>query len=101
MSRWNQPGKHLFWGVFLVIMGGIFLLGNMGFVDPHHVFEFWPVIFIMMGVSRIIANDAVVPLPRLRVDRLSDGTQQPQRLAGPCLYRLFTFTHERANRGRR
>ena len=57
MSRWNQPGKHLFWGVFLVIIGGIFLLGNMGVVDPHRVFEFWPVIFIVMGVSRIIASD--------------------------------------------
>jgi hypothetical protein len=56
-ERWNRPGKHLFWGVLLVVIGGIFLLGNMGYVDPHEVFQFWPVVFIVMGVSRIVASD--------------------------------------------
>ena len=32
------------------------MLGNMGIVDPHEVFQFWPVIFIVMGVSKIIAS---------------------------------------------
>jgi hypothetical protein len=55
-AQWGQPGKHLFGGVLLVVIGGIFLLGNMGIVNPHEVFQFWPVIFIVMGVSRIIAS---------------------------------------------
>jgi hypothetical protein len=55
-SRRNYPGRHLFGGVLLVVIGGIFLLGNMGLVDPHEVFQFWPVIFIVMGVSRMIAS---------------------------------------------
>src|ERR1700731_5120023 len=59
-ARWNYrrnyPGRHLFGGVLLVVIGGIFLLGNMGIVNPHEVFQFWPVIFIVMGVSRMIAS---------------------------------------------
>src|SRR5438034_897994 len=55
-GRWNYPGRHLFSGMILMVVGVIFLLGNMGYVDPHEVLQFWPVIFIVMGVTRLLAS---------------------------------------------
>ena len=47
------------------------------------------------------ADHAVVPLPRLRIDRLADGAEQPQRLARGLLHRLVAGLHQRPDRGRR
>ncbi len=48
-----------------------------------------------------IADHAVVPLPRFRIDRLADGAQQPQRLAARLLHRRVARLHQRADRRRR
>ena len=48
-----------------------------------------------------IADDAVIPLPRFRIDRLADGAEQPQRFTRRLLHRLFAPPHQRADRGRR
>ncbi len=48
-----------------------------------------------------VADHAMIPLPRLRIDRLADGAQQPQRFAARFLHRLIARLHQRADRGRR
>ena len=45
-----------------------------------------------------IAHDAVVPLPRLGVDRLADGAEQPQRRSSMFLDRAVALAHQRAQR---
>ena len=48
-----------------------------------------------------VADDAVIPFPRLRIDRLADRAEQPQRGAARLLHRLLARAHQRADRGRR
>ena len=48
-----------------------------------------------------VADDAVIPFPRLRIDRLADRAEQPQRGAAGLLHRLLARAHQRADRGRR
>src|SRR5499427_8464826 len=48
-----------------------------------------------------LADHVVIPLPRLRIDRLADGAEQPQRLARGLLHGLVAGLHQRADRGRR
>src|SRR5690606_18089129 len=47
-----------------------------------------------------VADHFVRPAPGLRVDRLADAAQQPQRLARGLLHRLLALAHQRADRGR-
>ncbi len=48
----------------------------------------------------MFAYDAVVPLPRLWVDRLANRAQQPEGGAAGLFHRLFASAHKRAYRGR-
>src|SRR6185369_4389803 len=48
-----------------------------------------------------VADDAVIPLPRFRIDRLADRAEQPQRTTRPALHRRIAFAHQRADRGGR
>mmetsp|Transcript_49907 Transcript_49907/g.129989 ORF Transcript_49907/g.129989 Transcript_49907/m.129989 type:complete len:303 (+) Transcript_49907:472-1380(+) len=48
-----------------------------------------------------LADDRVVPPPRLGVDRLADGAEQTERLAAGGGDGLITDAHERADRRRR
>ena len=48
-----------------------------------------------------IADDAVIPFPRLRIDRLADRTQKTKRRAARFLHRLLARAHQRADGGRR
>src|SRR5262249_22010769 len=40
-----------------------------------------------------LADDAVIPLPGFRIDRLADGAEQAQRFALGLLHRLFARAH--------
>ena len=48
-----------------------------------------------------VADDAVIPFPGLRIDRLADRAEEPQRLARGLLHRRLARLHERADGGRR
>ena len=59
MDRWERrhhrnPGRHLFSGALFVIIGLVFLFGNMGLLDVDRILRFWPVILIAMGVFRLV-----------------------------------------------
>jgi TM2 domain-containing membrane protein YozV len=38
------------WGVTLVLLGGLLLLSNLGWLDLHRLARFWPVILIALGL---------------------------------------------------
>jgi len=52
--RHRSPGRHLFSGFIFLLIGGVFLLGNMGMLDVDRVLRFWPVILIALGVYKLI-----------------------------------------------
>lgn len=54
--RFSHSGKHLFSGILFVMIGLVFLLGNLGFVDVDKILRFWPVILIALGVFRLVES---------------------------------------------
>src|SRR5262249_28270068 len=48
-----------------------------------------------------VPDHAVIPLPRLRIDRLANRPEQPQARTRSLLYRCVAALHERPDRGRR
>jgi len=44
----------IFWGIFLMALGGIFLFANFEIIDYGSVFDLWPVAVIVIGVKLIV-----------------------------------------------
>jgi len=53
-----MKSDKIFWGIFLVFIGGIFLLENFNIIDFswRYVWRFWPVILILIGVNILFKN---------------------------------------------
>jgi len=43
----------IFWGVFLLALGGILLLTNFDIISYKIVFDFWPFVIIVIGVKLV------------------------------------------------
>ncbi|MCX6573951.1 MAG: DUF5668 domain-containing protein [Candidatus Aminicenantes bacterium] len=57
MSAHRTQGR-IFWGLMLICLGVLFLLDQMGRLDfGDLVGRFWPVIFIVIGVSILLSNN--------------------------------------------
>ncbi|MBN2199054.1 MAG: hypothetical protein JW747_04315 [Candidatus Aminicenantes bacterium] len=57
MSTNRSGGDRFIWGLIIVVVGVIFLLGNLGKVSTHNVFRtFWPVILIIIGLWQLISS---------------------------------------------
>lgn len=58
--RWEQrhryhSGSHgLFFGAIVVTVGCLLLLDNLGIIRFHDFWQYWPVLLIAFGVSRIV-----------------------------------------------
>jgi TM2 domain-containing membrane protein YozV len=48
-----SPGNSIFWGGLLMALGAIFLLGNFDVIDYDRLWDFWPVIVIVIGIKMI------------------------------------------------
>jgi hypothetical protein len=56
MSDKSHEGRF-FWGLFLVIIGFLFLLEQLGYLDFGKVLSvYWPAIFILIGISIYISK---------------------------------------------
>jgi len=56
MSSRSGDGR-IFWGLFLVIIGLLFLLEQAGYLDIGRIIStYWPAIFILIGLSIFIGN---------------------------------------------
>jgi len=53
--------RNLFWGLFFVTIGILILLANIGSLnfDMSYIWKFWPVIFILLGISYFTTNSVV------------------------------------------
>lgn len=47
-------GRGWFWGVFLVVAGGYFLLNNLGLLWWLRGDIFWPSVLILIGVALLL-----------------------------------------------
>lgn len=57
MNEHKTQGR-IFWGLLLVVLGVIFLLDQMGRLDFGDLIgRYWPVIFILIGVSILLSNN--------------------------------------------
>jgi len=56
MSRRHyRSGSHgIFFGAIVVAVGSLLLLDNLGIVRFHDVWQYWPVLLVAYGVSRIV-----------------------------------------------
>jgi hypothetical protein len=51
-------GKHhtsnkIFWGLVLIVLGGLILLRNFGYLE-YDIVRFWPVLLILWGIKKLI-----------------------------------------------
>jgi predicted membrane protein len=64
LDRWGvedrQVGDHrptltprILLGLFLVVVGGLYTLDNLGVVDARQVLRYWPVLLILVGVLKL------------------------------------------------
>ena len=57
MSNHRGSQGRIFWGIILIAIGVLFLLDQMHEFDFGYLFShYWPVIFILIGLSIIIGN---------------------------------------------
>lgn len=54
MSKKKQ--ESLFWGVVLVLVGVVFLLESMNISVWRHIWEYWPVLLIIIGLKNIFQH---------------------------------------------
>lgn len=60
--RYRSGGSGIVIGGIIVLVGLSLLLDNMGIVRFHDVWQYWPVLLIVYGVSRIVSCQAVSSL---------------------------------------
>jgi hypothetical protein len=48
----------IFWGTLFIVVGGLFLVDNLGILDVHWwtVFKFWPLVLIFWGLAAIFGK---------------------------------------------
>ncbi len=53
--------NHFFWGIFLTVLGLLFLLDNFTAIniDIDHFLRLWPIIIILIGLKLLIKNNIV------------------------------------------
>ncbi len=49
----HRPQGSVFWGIFLIALGVVFLLANFDIILYEHIFDYWPLIIIIIGVKLI------------------------------------------------
>ena len=54
----NKNQGRIFWGLLLIVIGALFLFAQMDWWDFGQVVSrFWPVIFILLGLSMLVSNN--------------------------------------------
>ncbi len=57
MRSHRSGGDRFIWGLIIIAVGVVFLLGNLGKVRTHDIFgTYWPVILIILGLWQIIGS---------------------------------------------
>lgn len=56
IRRERSVASHALVGLILITLGVLFLLGNMGYLQVRELLRFWPVLFMAMGVLRLLES---------------------------------------------
>jgi hypothetical protein len=48
---------RFFFGLVLLILGSLYLMQNFDFIYIGHISRFWPVLFILFGVAKLLDYD--------------------------------------------
>jgi hypothetical protein len=46
----NMKDRELWGGIALVVLGGLYLLGNLNVFDLHQIARLWPAVLVVLGV---------------------------------------------------
>ncbi len=45
----------VFGAIFLIVAGVLLFLNSLGWLPVRHIWDFWPLVFVWMGVGRLVA----------------------------------------------
>lgn len=78
--------KKIFWGVMLVIIGVLFILKNTGaiYFNWHTVWNLWPVVLILWGISilpvkdwiKLVSSLAIVLISFVAIQQFADNSSR-------------------------
>jgi predicted membrane protein len=57
---WPRNRSGIIPGILLIVVGTIFLLDHMGFIQAEHFWKFWPLILIVVGLAKIFRDKAII-----------------------------------------
>jgi len=46
----TMKDRELWGGVALIVIGGLYLLGNLDFFDLHRIARLWPIVLVVLGI---------------------------------------------------
>jgi predicted membrane protein len=56
----RHPGSHgIFFGAIVIAIGSLLLLDNLGIVRFHDIWQYWPVLLVAYGVSRVVDSRSI------------------------------------------
>jgi hypothetical protein len=58
MNERKHPGDRLVLGLLLILIGAAMLLENQGIVDIGSIWRYWPLIFVVLGVAKLINSNS-------------------------------------------
>ncbi len=53
-SESRTPASRLVFGLFLLLIGGLLLAGNLGYDVPRQVWSYWPLLLVGLGLVKLI-----------------------------------------------
>jgi hypothetical protein len=56
MEERHRPHRQILWGLFLMALGGLFLLDRTGLVELPSIGRFWPAVLLVIGASKFLAR---------------------------------------------
>jgi len=56
VNRRHHKGGSAIFGIVLTVLGVALLLDNLGYLEFRDIWKFWPVVFIAMGIGRILGS---------------------------------------------
>ncbi len=49
----GKRGKKALWGIFLMAIGGVFLLGRLGYVEIPSLWRLWPTVLMVVAAASL------------------------------------------------
>lgn len=101
-----MKGRNVFGGLFLIMLGTLFLLNNLGYVgwDVWYLFfDFWPLILVAIGLRLIFHNNVLIQIIAFLLIAIIplayyfgyDNRLFPRWIQAPGNYETYTWNLEK------